>query len=287
MAATDAGVLKMEERIREIDICDIRPFGGSYGKGYFHISRAKVDELEESIREAGILEPLILRLDPTGQAKYELIAGRTRMTAAGQAGLKKVPCLIKNLNDAEAIYLYGESNRYRDDITVIEKAYMLRYAREFEETKKMKNGEIRRNAIFDEIEDRDCRRYIRLTYLIPPLQDMVNSRRISIEAGVEASYLPEELQSEIYFNLNGSRKVLTVTMLRNIRKTYENEIRPFGRKMNATEIDDLLCQKRVGKIKLSIPAELLKQLPPEFETKTEQEKLIEKLLQKYLTNQKT
>lgn len=278
----------MEERIREIDICDIRPFGGSYGKGYFHISRAKVDELEESIREAGILEPLILRPDPTGQAKYELIAGRTRMTAAGQAGLKKVPCLIKNLNDAEAIYLYGESNRYRDDITIIEKAYMLRYAREYAETKKMKNGEIRRNATFeDEIEERDCRRYIRLTYLIPPLQDMVNSRRISIEAGVEASYLPEELQSEIYFNLNGSRKVLTVTMLRNIRRIYENEMRPFGKKMSVTEIDDLLSQKRVGKIKLSIPAELLKQLPPEFETKTEQEKLIEKLLQKYLTNQKT
>lgn len=278
----------MEERIREIDICDIRPFGGSYGKGYFHISRAKVDELEESIREAGILEPLILRPDSTGQAKYELIAGRTRLTAAGRAGVKKVPCLIKNLNDAEAIYLYGESNRYRDDITIIEKAYMLRYAREFEETKKMKNGEIRRNATFEnEIEDRDCRRYIRLTYLIPPLQDMVNSRRISIEAGVEASYLTEELQSEIYFNLNGSRKMLTVTMLRNIRKVYENELRPFGRKMNASEIDEFLSQKRVGKIKLSIPVELLRQLPPEFETKTEQEKLIEKLLQKYLTNQKT
>ena len=165
---------------------------------------------------------------------------------------------------------------------------MLRYAREYAETKKMKNGEIRRNATFeDEIEERDCRRYIRLTYLIPPLQDMVNSRRISIEAGVEASYLLEELQSEIYFNLNGSRKVLTVTMLRNIRRIYENEMRPFGKKMSVTEIDDLLSQKRVGKIKLSIPAELLKQLPPEFETKTEQEKLIEKLLHKYLTNQKT
>lgn len=279
---------KMEDRILEIDICDIRPFGGSYGKGYFHIRRSKVDELEESIREAGILEPLIVRPDRTGKTKYELIAGRTRLTAAEQSGLGKVPCLIKDLNDAEAIYLYGESNRYRDDITITEKAYMLRYAKEFKENKKMKNGGIRRNATFeDEMEERDCRRYIRLTYLIAPLQDMVNCRRISVDAGVEASYLPEELQSEIYFNINGSRKVVTATMLRNIRKVHENEMQPFGKRMDASKIDELLSQKRVGKIKLSVPAELLSQLPPEFETKTEQEKLIEKLLQKYLTNQKT
>lgn len=59
----------MEERkIASIPICEIRSFGGEYGKAYFSVKQEKVKELEESIRNYGILEPLIVRPDPTGEA---------------------------------------------------------------------------------------------------------------------------------------------------------------------------------------------------------------------------
>ncbi|NCE98191.1 ParB/RepB/Spo0J family partition protein [Emergencia sp. 1XD21-10] len=275
--------------VQEIPIQEIRLFGGDYGVAYFHLNKRKVAELVESIAEVGVLEPLIVRKDPTGAAAYELIAGRTRLTAAKQVGLETVPCMVCNLNDSKATCLYGESNRYREDITITEKAFMLRYFDEFvEDIEKVQNGGIRRNALFDDMnqmDEREKRRRIRLTYLVPRLRELVDCHKISISVGSEASYLPEEIQNRIYFELIGSRKILSQQAVREIRTAYQ-EKRPFGQTLTATEINQIIerNQNQNEKVKIGISKEIIDRLPPEYQAPKEKEKLLENLIKKFLKN---
>lgn len=272
----------MCEEIRQIPIADIRPFGGEYGKAYFHIRPEKVDELSESIKTVGVLVPLIVRPDVGGKAKYELIAGRTRLTAAEQVGLETVPCVIRQLDDNEALCLYGESNRYREDITITEKAFMMRYADEYAE--KCKTDPQVRNAIFEESEERQLRRYIRLTYLSLGMRQMVDVRKVSIKAGCEISYLPLDMQDRIFHILSGEQTVLTQEAAERLRSLYEGEYKPFGKTMRIQELSDIIYAmqpERSRKAHLAVDRGIIKMLPPEYQSKKAYETLVENLLKNF------
>lgn len=272
------------EKIIQIPIADIRSFGGEYGAGYFRVRPEKVEELAESIQWIGILSPLVVRPDQSGTAKYELISGKTRLTAAKQVGLDKVPCVVRDLDDQAAMALYGESNRYRDDITITEKAFMLRYADEYAETKKCKTDPQVRNAVFDEMEERQRRRYTRLTYLTLGMRDLVDTRKISIKAGCEASYLPYEIQDKIVYALTGRQLVLTQEMVEQMRDIYERQRKPFGKTLSVREVNDLIEDaqpKKEGMAHVAVSKQLLRSLPPEYQSRRAYEKLVENLLKDF------
>lgn len=291
------------EKIIQIPVEEIRPFGGDYGIGYFRVRPEKVEELAESIRWMGILSPLIVRPDKSGVAKYELISGKTRLTAAKEIGLAKVPCVVRDLDDRAALALYGESNRYRDDITITEKAFMCRYEDEFKEAEKCKTDpRVRnanldgdeakkcksdlqvRNAVFDETEERQRRRYIRLTYLTLGMRDLVDARKISIKAGCEASYLPYEMQDEIVYAMNGRQLVLTQEAVERMRSVYENQRKPYGKMLTAREVAAMIegaQPKKEGKTHVAVSKRLLRSLPPEYQSRRAYEKLVENLLKNF------
>ena len=278
----------MEERkIASIPICEIRSFGGEYGKAYFSVKQEKVKELEESIRNYGILEPLIVRPDPTGEAVYELLAGRTRMQAAENIGLTEVPCIVQDYDGETSACVYGETNRYRENISIIEKAYMLRYDEAFRAKKSLSVVDYR-NADFDDAEIGDSmkRRYIRLTYLVPDLQYLVNIKRISIDAAAAVSYLPDIIQERLYFALDGTSLTLTVSAVQKIREIYENKRKPFGRTIRSNEVYEIVesFQEKKPKVHVSISKDLLELLQDEAGSKKNCEKFIEKILRNYLTN---
>lgn len=179
MASRVAGMIKLQSvdellgvpeiaGTQEIEIGRIHAFPNHPFKV---LDDEKMDTLVDSIRENGILNPVIVRPDQSGN--YEMISGHRRLHAAKIVGLKKVPAIIKEMSDDEAC------------------------GTEFH-----KSGDINkktRETIGDEagMTGRQVTKYIRLTELIPELLDYVDIKKITIAMAVDLSYLDEQVQKEV------------------------------------------------------------------------------------------
>ena len=172
----------------------------------------KMMELVESIKDHGVNEPAIVFVNEDGN--YEMIAGHRRKRACELAGIETIPIIVKNIDRDEATILMGESNlQTREEILPSEKAFTYK---ELLEAKKRQAGRPSlKNAspvatnfpkgradkeLAEEVgEGKDTiRRYIRLTYLIPELLDLVDQGKMSIRPAVEVSYIDSEGQKSIY-----------------------------------------------------------------------------------------
>ncbi len=168
-----------------------------------------MQETVESIREHGIICPLIVR--PGKGSGYEIIAGHRRKRACELLGLKTAPCFIRDLTDEEATIAMVDSNIQREELLYSEKAYAYKMKLDAIDRAKgrpQKEGQVvpdyqgkkssevaaeRSGESYKQVE-----RYIRLTYLIKPLLDHVDEKRIAFGAAVELSYLEPEMQEQLY-----------------------------------------------------------------------------------------
>ena len=153
----------------------------------------KMDTLVDSIRENGILNPVIVRPDQSGN--YEMISGHRRLHAAKIVGLKKVPAIVKEMSDDEAIIKMVDANIQREEILPSERAFSFKMKMEAMSrqgsrvdltcgTEFHKSGDINkktRETIGDEagMTGRQVTKYIRLTELIPELLDYVDIKKIT------------------------------------------------------------------------------------------------------------
>lgn len=173
----------------------LRPFEGH---PYKVQDNEEMTALSESIRESGILSPLIVR--PAGENEYEVISGHRRLYAARKAGLTEVPVLICTLDrDAAAIALV-DSNLHREHILPSEKAFAYKLKMEALAHQGIACGQVghkSRNVISDTDSGRQVQRYIRLTYLIPELLEKMDKEEIAFSVGVELSYLDEYSQQDV------------------------------------------------------------------------------------------
>lgn len=177
----------------------IHPFKGH---PYKVLDNDEMDALVKSVREYGIMVPLIVRPIDTG---FEIVSGHRRAHAAMKAGLKTVPVIEVSLTRDEAAVALVDSNLNREHILPSEKAFA--YKLKLEAMKHqgsrtdMTSDRIGPRLAAAEISDDDgptqVKRYIRLTHLIPALLDMVDSERIAFSVGVELSFLDPELQASL------------------------------------------------------------------------------------------
>ena len=178
-----------------LKIEQLRPFEGH---PYKVQGNEEMTALSESIRESGILSPLIVR--PAGENEYEVISGHRRLYAARKAGLTEVPVLICTLDrDAAAIALV-DSNLHREHILPSEKAYAYKLKMEALSHQGIAYGQVghkSRDDISDTDSGRQVQRYIRLTYLIPELLEKMDKEEIAFSVGVELSYLDEYSQRDV------------------------------------------------------------------------------------------
>ena len=162
----------------------------------------KMDEMVESIKLNGILSPALVRTRKEGG--YELISGHRRRHAAEIAGLETMPVIVKELTDDEATIIMVDSNIQREEILPSEKAFAFKMKLEALEHQEMLQGHHVPNVTMDEIGEengvsgRQVRRYIRLTYLLPGLLELVDTKEISLVMGVEMSLLEKQVQEWIY-----------------------------------------------------------------------------------------
>lgn len=178
-----------------LKIEQLRPFEGHPYKAQ---DNEEMTVLSESIRESGILSPLIVR--PAGENEYEVISGHRRLYAARKAGLTEVPVLICTLDrDAAAIALV-DSNLHREHILPSEKAFAYKLKMEALAHQGIACGQVghkSRDAISDTDSGRQVQRYIHLTYLIPELLEKMDKEEIAFSVGVELSYLDEYSQRDV------------------------------------------------------------------------------------------
>ena len=170
-----------------------------------------MNEMADSIKKHGVLTPAVVRKKEDG--RYELISGHRRKKACELAGIEYLPAVVREMDRDESIIFMVDSNLQREKLLPSEKAFSYkmrldamnrkagRPSREnltqggsdFE--KRRTNEEL--GAIVGESREQ-IRRYIRLTELIPPLLDLVDDKRIAFNPAVELSYLPIELQTELF-----------------------------------------------------------------------------------------
>lgn len=192
------------ESVREIPLEEISNFPN-------HPFKVKMDEsmadMAESVKQYGVLVPALVREKPEGG--YEMIAGHRRKMANELAEKKEIPCIVRNLTDDEAIIIMVDSNLQREQILPSEKAFA--YKMKLDAMKRQVGRPSKNSATvlpnFGEKTSRQIlaeqvgesheqiRKYIRLTELITPILDMVDSGKIAIRPAVELSYLPKEQQT--------------------------------------------------------------------------------------------
>ena len=192
------------EKVEEIDISKISNFPDHPFKV---VNDDKMEEMVKSVKEYGVILPVIVR--PKENGTYEMISGHRRKRAAQKLHLDNVKCIVKELTDDEATILMVDSNIQREEILPSEKAFA--YKMKLEAMKHQgKRIDLDENTTSLPMETKlrtDARiglengdsgtqvfRYIRLTYLIPELLEQVDLKRIAFRPAVELSYLSEENQ---------------------------------------------------------------------------------------------
>ena len=172
-----------------------------------HPFQVKDDEtlnaLCESIRDYGVLSPLLAR--PTTDGNYEIVSGHRRKAAAMKLGLEKLPVLVREMTNDEAVILMVDSNIQRENLLPSEKAYAYKMKLEAMKRRGSRNdltcgqvGHKSRDSISESESGRTIQRYIRLTYLQKPILDLVDEGRIAFSPAVELSYLTKLEQAELW-----------------------------------------------------------------------------------------
>ncbi len=198
-SAADAAA---KEQRTEMPLSDLHPFEG-------HPFKVLDDELMEqtveSIKQIGVVSPLIVRPDPEGG--FEILSGHRRLHAAQLAGLETVPVIVKEMDDDAAIIFMVDSNLQRENILPSERAFS--YKMKLEAIKHQGEcGEDTSSQVGMKLQSLDIvgkeagdsrnqvHRYIRLTNLIPEILDMVDEKKIAFNPAVELSYLKPSEQKE-------------------------------------------------------------------------------------------
>ena len=195
------------EKVEEIAIGQLYSFDSHPFKV---LDDEKMQETVESIREHGVICPLIVR--PGKESGYEIISGHRRKRACELLGLRMVPCFIRDLTDEEATITMVDSNIQREELLFSEKAYaykmkldaLNRQGRRMDLTSdqvgQKSAGKTSREMLAANSNESSTQiqRYIRLTCLIKPMLDYVDGKRIAFGVGVELSYLEPEGQELLY-----------------------------------------------------------------------------------------
>lgn len=256
----------------------------------FHVRLDEdMDQLVESIKERGIITPVTLRQKPDG--RYEIVSGHRRTKACELAGLATVKAEIKELSRDEAIILMVESNLQRTTILPSEKAFSYKMRLEAMNRQGQRTDLTSRPVVekLDSAESvgtaqgdsgRQVQRYIRLTHLIPPLLDLVDSGKIAFRPAVELSYLTEDEQNGLLDSISSEQSTPSLAQALKMKEFSQN-----GR-LNADVILSIMCEQKPNqKEKISFQSERLKPFIPKNFTAKQTEDYVIKALEYYHRHQ--
>ena len=219
---------EQREQVRQIPIGELFPFKNHPFKV---LDGDSMSDTVESVKQYGVLSPLIARPRPKGG--YEIISGHRRQHAAELAGLETLPVIVRQMDDDAAIILMVDSNLQREHILPSERAFAYKMKLDA-----MKNQGTRSDLTSTQVVSKlrsneklgaennqsreTVRRFIRLTNLIPELLDMVDNKTVSFNPAVELSYLSPEQQQEVIRAMDDTQNFPSVSQAKRIKKLAQD-----------------------------------------------------------------
>ncbi len=209
-------------------VSELHPFEGHPFKV---LDDELMDQTVESIKNIGIVEPLIVRPDPDGG--YEVISGHRRLRAAELAGLETVPVEVRQMNDDQAVIFMVDSNIQRESILPSERAFAYKMKLDamkhqgqrsdltsVQVAQKSEDKKTSRELLGEQVgQSQDqVRRYIRLTNLIPEILDQVDEGKIKFNPAVELSYLKPQEQKEFLEAMDYAQTTPSLSQAQRIKK---------------------------------------------------------------------
>ena len=183
-----------------IPVEKIRPFEGH---PYKVLDNEEMNTLIDSIQQKGVISPIVVRPLENTDDEYEIISGHRRLRASVKAGLETLPALIYAVSRDEAAIMLVDSNLHREHILPSEKAFAYKLKLEALNHQGQTSRQLGEKWSVTQISEaaneseRQIHRYIRLTYLIPELLEMMDEDKIALSVGVELSFLDEQMQYDL------------------------------------------------------------------------------------------
>ena len=270
------------EKVRMIPLDELHPFA-------HHPFKVKDDEAMqdtvESVKAYGVLVPAIAR--PREEGGYELVAGHRRHQASLLAGLAEMPVIVRELDDDEATIIMVDSNLQRETLLPSERAFayrmkleaMKRQGARADLTSRQVVGKLETaDAIGKDVGEsgRQIQRFIRLTYLVPPLLNMVDEHKVAFNPAVELSYLTSEEQVALLDAMDSEQSMPSLSQAQRLKK-FSQEGRLSEDIMRAILSEEK--KPEVGKITLS--SDKLRRYFPKSYTPQQMEQTIFRLLEQW------
>lgn len=243
---------------------------------------AEMDQLVFSVLTQGLLTPIVVR--ETDTAEYEVISGHRRLRACQKAGIETVPALIYSMDRDAAIIALVDSNLHREHLLPSEKAFAYKMKMEAMNHQGKTCGQVghkSRDFLSDDESGRQIQRYIRLTYLIPEILQMVDEKKIAMTPAVELSYLTESEQRDLLETMESEDCTPSLSQSQQLKKLSQSGALDMDR------ILELLQQPKANQEeKLRFDLKDIRHYFPKNYTTERIQKTILQLLEKYERNWK-
>ena len=187
--------MKKLTQAEHLPIDKLKPFEGH---PFYVIDDNDMEQLTESIRQQGVLNPIMVR--PLDSGEYEVISGHRRLHACQKAGIEMIPAFIYSMDRSEAVVAMVDSNLHREKLLPSEKAFAYKMKMDAMKHQGKALGQVghkSRDTISETESGRQIQRYIRLTNLIPGILQKVDSGEIALTPAVELSFLDKESQETV------------------------------------------------------------------------------------------
>lgn len=260
----------MSEQVQEIAVTELH----SFKSHPFHVTDdASMQALCESIKEYGILSPLLARPSENG---YEIISGHRRKAVAVMLDMDKLPVLVREMTDDEAVILMVDSNLQRENILPSEKAFAYRMKLDALKHRGKACGQVghkSRDIISEDDSGRTIQRYIRLTHLTKPILDMVDTERIALSPAVELSYLTAQEQAELWDIIRSEDCTPSLSQAVRLKKLSQNA------QLSAERIYDIMREEKANqKERIRFEVSSIRKYFPRNYTAAQMEQSILKML---------
>ena len=245
---------------------------------YKVIDDESMAELLESIKQYGMLNRIIVRPLEDKQDEYEIISGHRRVRATEILEMKEVPAVVHFIDRDAATVMMVDSNCQRENLTLMEKARSYRMkldAIKHQGTSRQSVGKLDESAelISENDSGRTVQRLIRLTYLMPELQEFVNNGKMKMLPAYELSFLNEDAQRDVIDRIDETESFPSHAQARRMRKAFEEG------KLNYDTVTEIMAEVKPNQVeKLKIPMNDIKKYAPDCSTPKELSDHIIKLM---------
>ena len=269
--------MRIDNNLCKPDVISIEKLHPFEGHPYKVLDNEEMEALTESVQTEGILSPLIVR-PLEGTDEYEVISGHRRLHAAQRAGLSEVPALVYEISREEAAIMLVDSNLHREHILPSEKAFAYKLKMETMKHRGITCGQVghkSRDTMSDDESGRQVQRYIRLTYLLPELLQLVDDGKIALTPAVELSYLPEKAQTYLIEEMRRNDCTPSLSQAVRLKKEYQ------AKTLTVPKLRSIMGEEKANqKERIRIPMERIRKFFPKSFTPIQIEEAVVKLCEK-------